>query len=466
VIALCALAFTQRGAFIGVILLATMDGLPYIETSRIIFAKYTIQDAAVCALVLISTIWIFVDNRSYRPSRIGRAVSGLGLLLLFWWLFTLARTVTGEHVPLQHAAAYGREFLYFAVLLLLLPRVRLESRDIKLLLAILALGVCVYAVGQIMIAVGAGNPGSLIHYEKTLSESSLTRVYAKMTDLVGAGLAVSLAAVMLSPVRSMRLIAIPIALLLTISVVVQLTRARWIGLLAGLLIVSLWFLIDRRTSISALLRKRLVLAATTIALVAIVVVVAVPSLLPGATLTHRLLSIVTNLEGNSGTVAVRETASKMVTHYLRGQWALGLGLVPPSFHYFAGLPEGSIRDTDLGVLNAVVTMGVVGAVLVYAPVLLALFQCIRRTPRQQGRHDWLRYGGAIWLGAALISSLTLVTLFSASGLALTAIFLTVLVNPNVAGVLKARATTRPARNFLVLDHSQRRTPAAPASGGG
>jgi hypothetical protein len=435
VVGVCILAFTKRGAFIGLILLATMNGLPFIDTSSTIFAKYTVQDAAVCALLVIIVLWLFIDNGTHHPSRISQTISRAAFLLLLWWLLTLARTVIGQGVPLQHAASFGREFLYFALLLMLLPRARLTRRDIHTLLVILAVGVCVFAVGQIMIATGVGQSGSLIHFERTLHESGLTRVYAQMTDMVDAGLAVSVAAILLARGRAIRLIASPIALLLMISVAVQLTRARWVGLAVSFLIVSFWFLTYSQARASTLLRKRLILAASVIAITGAAVVVAVPGILPGATLTHRLLSIVTNIQGNSGTVAVRETASKTLTGYLGGQWPFGLGFIPPSFHYFTGMPEGSIRDTDLGALNAIVTMGIVGAVLIYTPVLLTLVHCLRRASAQQTPYDWLRYGGAIWFATALISSVTLVTLFSASGLALTAVFLTMLMHPSVSGAL-------------------------------
>jgi len=318
---------------------------------------------------------------------------------------------------------------------MLLPRARLTSQDMRGLLLVLAVGVSLFAVGQIMLATGVGRPGKLIHFERTLHESGLTRVYAQMTDLVDAGLAVALAAILLARRRAVQLIASPIALLLTISVVVQLTRARWIGLILGLLLVSLWFVVHSQARVSALLRKRLILAAGLVTITGVAVVVVVPGILPGTTLSHRLLSIVTNLQGKSGTVAVRETASKTLTGYLGGRWPFGLGFIPPSFHFYLGMSEGSIRDTDLGVLNAVVTMGIVGAILVYAPVLSTLSHCLRRVSAQQARYEWLRYGGAIWLAAVMISSVTLVTLFSASGLVLTAVFLTALVHPSVSAAL-------------------------------
>src|ERR1700692_1935223 len=57
-LAMCALALTQRGAFIGICLLAAMDGLPFIDTSRAVASKITVEEVAVIVLVLVSTGWI------------------------------------------------------------------------------------------------------------------------------------------------------------------------------------------------------------------------------------------------------------------------------------------------------------------------------------------------------------------------------------------------------------------------
>ena len=146
---LCALAFTHRGAFIGIALLAVMNGLPFIDTSQIVIAKYTMQDAAVASLLIVVVLWLFLDSESYRPHQLGQTISRAASLLLLWWLLILARTVVGQHVPILHAAAFDRDFLYFGLSLMLLPRARLTSRDINALLIVLALGVCMFAAGQV-----------------------------------------------------------------------------------------------------------------------------------------------------------------------------------------------------------------------------------------------------------------------------------------------------------------------------
>lgn len=442
VIAVGFVAFNQRGAYIGILLLAAMNGLPFFDTSRIAGAKITLEEVAIYVLIATAIVWIATAEGSFRPSRIGRAISRAGAVLFGWYAFTVARTVVEHDVPVMRAAAYGRDFAFFALLLMVLPRIQLKSRDVGVLLAVLLVGVCIFAVGQIMIAVGAGHPGSWIHFEKTRVQSGLIRVYARMTDLVTFGAVIGMAASMAAPQRKVRVIALPITLLLIVSVIVQLTRARWVGVIAGLIVVGIWIMIKGETPRMAALRRRVTLsvgllvgAITTILLVA-------PSLISSGTAVQRLTSLFTDLESNGGTVAARETASKVLKLALGEEWPLGLGFLPPSVHFVVGLPNGSLRDADLGVFNPIVTMGVVGAVLIYIPVVMVLVHCLRSLAAERtGDYTWLHYGGAIWIVGALASSITLVTLFSTSGLALTGVALALFTHPTVLGALQTVPAT-------------------------
>ncbi len=429
--ALCALAITQRGAFIGLMLLVAMNGVPYFEASRTVVSKYTFEDAAIFGLILAAASWLLAGQSDHRPSRAARTVSRAGVALLLWWMLIVGRSVVSDGVSLTHAASFGRDFGFFAALLALLPHVRLRERDIGVLLSVLLVGVLLFAGGQILTATGKGNPGSLIHYRYRLDESGVTRVYANMTDLVTAGLAVSLAACLLARGRAVRLIAAPTAIVLTASTVLQLTRARWLGVVVGLVLATLWLIFSDRSRTSAILRRRSALAVAALVLSALVVLVAAPGVFSSGTVIHRLLSIFEDIQGN-GTVATREQVSSKLTEYLGEKWPAGLGFVPPSSHYFVGLPEGSIRDSDVGVLNAVMTMGVIGAVLVYLPVLTALGFCLRRNVHQRlSSFGWLRFAGAIWLVSTLFTSVTLVTLFSPAGLAMSAVIIALLTNRGV-----------------------------------
>jgi hypothetical protein len=96
-------------------------------------------------------------------------------------------------------------------------------------------------------------------------------------------------------------------------------------------------------------------------------------------------------------------------------------------HYVAGLPEGAIRNSDVGVFNALMTMGVIGALLIYAPLLYGFVALLRAasTWRRLGLPErrWIAYGGAAWIAWALVGSWNLGVLFSVTGLVVTALVL-------------------------------------------
>jgi hypothetical protein len=433
----CALAFTQRGAFIAIFLLLAMNGVPEVDTSSHLVSHFTGQDFAIFVLILASAAWALLGANPDRPTSGGRVLISAGTLLLCWCLFTMGRTVVVENASILTVAAFARDYLYFAVLLILLPQMDLTHRDIGALLATLAVGVCLFAVGQIATALSIGYPKGLIHIHYASHLDGLIRVYSDMTDLVIAGLALSLAASLAAPQRNVRRAARPVALLLAVSVVVQLTRARWVGIIGGFAFVSAWLMLyGDRFTISAILRRRLVLVAGAVCLVAGVALVAAPGVFSSSPFITRVTTIFSDLESGGGTVAVRETVTRTMEHYLGGNWLEGLGFISPEVHYFAGLPSGSIQDPDLGVLNAIMPMGIIGAALIYLAPAMILSRCLRRS-YGESQYAWLRYGGAIWIVAMLISSITLVSLFSTSGLALVAVLLTVLVHPSVAGTRMA-----------------------------
>lgn len=424
-------AASQRGVLIGLLLLAIMNGIPLIDTYAEIGGLIRLQDIAVSALFLAALSWAVLDSTTFQPSETGRWISMFAAALLLWWLWTITLTVINQHVPPANAIGYGRDFLYFGLLLAVLPRVRFEARDLICLLGVLAIGTCIFAVGQIATTVGIGGLGWLINVRYTTHEAGLIRVYAFMTDIVVFMLAISVAAFLTATQRLIRVVAVPLALLMLISTALTLTRAYWIGLTISFVLVTLWNLSGSRR-FRLRISRMLGISALILIAVGVILAIAAPDTLSSGAILSRLSSIFSDLQGSGGTVGVREIAARTTAGYLGEDWLGGLGFVPPSSHYYFGLLEGSIRDSDLGFLGAVVTMGAVGAVLIYAPVILVLRQCLQRPLIGSSQISWLLYGGAIWIGATLISSVTLVTLFGVSGLALTAVVLAVLTQPELA----------------------------------
>jgi hypothetical protein len=76
-------------------------------------------------------------------------------------------------------------------------------------------------------------------------------------------------------------------------------------------------------------------------------------------------------------------------------------------------------------MNALMTMGAVGTALLYFAPVAILLAVLRRwysfTDRDQRSNvEWFFFGATMWLILVLLTSISLVTLFSVSGLALSA----------------------------------------------
>ncbi len=467
ILALIALAVLERGAIIGLLVLAAMDGLPFIDTIRPVAKHITGADLASFALIGASVAWTFTAGPSERATRTARTVSWCGVALLAWCTFTLFRT----HAGLLPAFQFGADFMSFAALLMVLPRVRLSSHDLRVLLTVLGVGVCLFSVGQILTVEGIASPTWLIHTTATAAELGLTRVYSPMNDLLVAGLAASIAVVVLARARRPRTIAMLLTLLLGTSLVIQLTRARWIALVVSVVLVSLWFALQGERRVAGTLRTRLAIALLAAGTVLTAIILVAPRAIASGAVIQRFLSIFSDI-GSTNTatsnVAVREHVANAMLTVLGGRWPIGVGLVPPSAHFFQSLPQGSLRDVDVGVLNAVMTIGVIGAVLIYIPLVIVLFRCMRAAwTRGAVTRPWLNYAGQIWIVATLASSLTLVTLFSKGGVVLSAMIIALLCQPSVTGpdtLPAAELEFRDRRSHGALhEASGSRTATAPAS---
>jgi len=434
---LVVLAVARRGLFTGVMVLAAMNGLPAIDTSRYVANHVAGQDLACMALIGTAGLWALGRQRRWPPTQLGRRLSLCGALLFGFCVYTVLRTVVDGHASLLGAIRYGRDFLYFGALLIVLPRVRFRREEIDDLLKVMMVGVVLFSIGQIATVEGISNPTWLVHATSTGQTLGLTRLYAPMNDGLFAGVALALATAVLAGRGTLtRRLGIPATLLLGTSLALQLTRARWIALILSLVVVSLFFALQADRRVATVLRRRLVASLLILTALVLVLTFVAPGLISAGPLVRRLLSIFNSTTSNAqtNTLAVRQQVAGLMLQTLGGHWVLGLGLIPPSAHYFLAFPSGSIRDPDVGVLNALMTIGAIGAILIYLPIVVTVLHCMRRV-RTRGRvaYSWLNYGGQIFLVAALASSITLVTLFSVAGLMLTGTLLALLAQPSVSG---------------------------------
>jgi hypothetical protein len=220
-----------------------------------------------------------------------------------------------------------------------------------------------------------------------------------------------------------------IVLIAATAIALLLTRALYLGEIVGIAAaLTVWVILDFGSV--GIGRQSLAKLAGLVIVLAICITVYHPSSEannPAKTVEHRFssfFSAASSSNAQTSTVAYRERLDTILLTRLGDQWLFGLGFLSPKIHYELDLPNGSIRNSDTGVLNALMTMGIVGAALIYVPVVaVAALLMWQRLARRRDADSWLAFGVFAWCILVLCTSASLVTLFSISGLVLSAAML-------------------------------------------
>jgi O-Antigen ligase len=434
------------GVLLGLALLVDLNGLPGVNVNPGGMNIARLQDASAVVL-LASVAYVVASGKVPRRTPLQRSLYLCSGVFAGWWLITWAKTGVLDGVPPSLGAKFARDFLYFALTLPLLcdvfvtyPRLRRQ------VLWTAGAGAFIYAVAQIAQSGGHVSLNFILHPELTALQQGTTRVYSSMNSLVRAGFALSCGALILGSSRRLRRRGIVGALVFGTAMMLQLTRAAYLGAAVGFALAgAIWWF--RRGPIRGIARKRLIvvplLAAVVLALGA---AVSSSERHVFSTVATRALTGLSDVNNTSGTVGYRVSLSKQMLHLLGQDWPIGLGFIHPSAHPYPNLPEGSIRNSDLGVLNILMTMGAVGAILLYLPVLLVLRGLTRAAPAPEAiRDEWLRLGATIWAIGTIASSITLVDLFSFGGLEVTVYMLAV-----ATSVVASRTSPDPVATSTAL----------------
>ena len=231
---------------------------------------------------------------------------------------------------------------------------------------------------------------------------------------------------------------------------VQQFRANYFALVVAL-VVGLTFYTVRYGSLTRVLMRVGVTAAVLILTAAAIQAIAggrnIPVVHP---LIVRFSSAVPALLHSTDTVGYREQVDGDMLHVLGHKWPIGLGFLHPSARYVASLPWGTIRNSDTGVFNALMTMGIVGAILLYAPLAYGMREVMRASRRMsRPLPRWILCGGGAWVAWAIAGSPSQNVLFDVGTLVMTALVLAGLAHlTSEPSVLTAgEETNKPALHF-------------------
>jgi hypothetical protein len=424
------LALAHPGITVGALWLVALNGIPLINLETGV-GQLRPSDIATVALVAVAVVqWLLApDRRRLPPAKVVLACLAFGL----WWLFVFVRSLDAG-IPATDALLYGRDFLSLTVLVpaawIVLSTPKAWRECLVLVLGAAAL----YSVAYVGGALGATDATSFTHPQQVRTAGDLQRLYTPMNDLVVAIAIFGLATLATTrKTRATPLIAVLTGIML-LAFLLQLTRAAYLGMAIGCLI-AIGVALTRGARVRRILARR----ATVLILAMVIAVFALSSLgaagSPTGAVSHRITSGFAEVGGNSGNVGYRVNVYHKMLHILGTGWPVGLGFLNPKDRYFGDLPSGSIRNADVGLMNAVMTMGVVGLALLVG-VLVAAARYVVQTRRH--RPPWTIVGLFGWLAVVTAGALTLVTLFSPTGLFSTSLTLVMcsVDMPRLAGRVK------------------------------
>jgi hypothetical protein len=445
----------NAGVLLGVLLFAQLGGFgnhPSKATETLLFSFQ--------AVVLLCSLITRPRQRLTRPERYVMTLAALGFA---WWTLTALRTIVVEGGTFAGVLGGGRDLAY---IFLIAPLSMLVFRDRQIrrgLIAAISAGAAIYLVSWLLYSRGIHGPEALLNIQHVTSVYGLSRLYTPLHYVGNLAACFGIALAFRGPTRRARWLGVSFASAAVLVIALQLTRATYFGLGLGTVVVlAVWAAQSRIVGQGSLrVRVFIAVAALVVTIIGFIVIpVAEDSTL--GSVSQRVSSGVENLQSGTGSVGRREEKASAILVALDGKWLTGLGFWTPSTHYFVGVPNGEIRDGDLGVLNIYATEGVVGVILLYVPLLILLIvlmaypsrggfdaQSARRSfPDHEDHRDvWLLLGAAIWLLMVLASSITLGDLSSRPGAS---------VSSYVIGLaLAILVTTKPAGASSSWGHGNR-----------
>lgn len=408
------MALSHPGATLGALWLVALNGIPLINLQSGT-GQLRPTDIAVVAIVLIAAGRQLLEPGTIR--RLPIAVAAACTLFGLWWCLTLFRSLEAG-IPTTDAFFFGRDFLSFIIVIPAAWLIFQTPGAWRECVIVVVAGAAAYSVFYIAGALGLVDAVRFTHPQLVSSDGTVQRLYTPMNDLV-VTVAVFAGAALATTHRSKVTPWIcGLAAITLLAFLLQLTRAAYLGMALGA-VIAIAIAITRGPQVRAILFRR-TKAFVVLSGVLLLLAGGVGSSLPTGVITERISSGFTDLGERSGTVGYRFNLYHQMLEVLGPDWPVGLSFLHAKDRYFPDLPDGTIRNADVGLLNAVMTMGLVGLALLLC-VPLAVAKYVSRTRRR--RPPWVIVGFFAWLAVLTAGLPTLITLFSSTGLVSTGLTL-------------------------------------------
>src|SRR4051794_32280125 len=144
--AFIALATRSRGVTVGVLLLGIVNGIPFVDIESFV-APGSFRPSDVFVLILLACLALWGVRNPVRPTpRYVVLARWWGGIFIAWWLITLVRSSFYDTVPLLQASLYGRDFLYFGLLVPALVGVAWKRDEVLLIARVVGAATVIFAL--------------------------------------------------------------------------------------------------------------------------------------------------------------------------------------------------------------------------------------------------------------------------------------------------------------------------------
>lgn len=331
-------------------------------------------------LFLLMAAALLSWTRGARPAPLGRLLTAGLAAFAALWVMTALRSWLIDGIPLLKAVLFGRDFLFYGATLVaaryLLCRNRRESQRA---LTTMTLGAVIYALAQVFYQITGIKAGWIVHPYLDVTEGYLARPYQESVTLVWLLVPLCLALGLGAVGRSRRAWLLA-AVVLGLAALLNQTRASYLGMIVAVLFV-IGLTLMHGNGHYGIRRLYALLAVILVAGAVIVPLASSPSRHAVDQVVQRATSMVGAFGGSqdagSATLTYRVALANRMLGLIGSDWPLGMGFLHPSVRYFAALPQGSIRSTDLGLMQLLMTTGAIGVTLLLGIVLVPMLAALR-----------------------------------------------------------------------------------------
>jgi hypothetical protein len=408
----------SRPALVGVLIVTYLNGVPGIDLSMLGLPAGLRYDD-----IILGVLWVFgvAWTRSATQGSSGRLVRSLTGIFVAYWLLIVLFTALFGGVSAYLAALYGRDLLAMGIALAVIGAYRNERATI-VLLAVVVAAEAVYTGAHLLHVVAGLDTSAITHPYMLGSAANADRLYARIDPLAVVAFVFSLGMTLHGPTGHRMFFRLGV-FVAGVELVLQFTRANYIGLAVALLAGAAMVGLERR---QREFKGRAAVSLLVAAAVAVAGWIAsgassVQRLVATNPYAQRILSAQGEISGLSGTLGYRVGLYATMLGILGSRWLTGLGFLHPAAVYVGGLPQGALRNSDTGVLGVVMTMGVVGLALIASPLIAMAVRAPRILREGEAYARALAWSLVLYAVWALVTAFSLSFLSHGNGLACTAL---------------------------------------------